>query len=119
MAAFLLVTGIRRLLLRFGLPPSVAAALAMFVLAPRFLQQGLLAIRSDVLAAGLVVWGLDFALSASEHERPATRTLAAASTCFTLAVATKVTSLYRAGRRDPGPAVGSTPQARRSASGGW
>ena len=93
-AAILLVAGIRRILVRFGLPPAPAVAVAIFVLAPRFVQQGLLAIRSDILAAGLVVWGLGFALSAGDEERPAARTLAAASTCFTLAVATKVTSLY-------------------------
>jgi hypothetical protein len=93
-AAVLLVAGIRRLLLRFGLPPAVAAAVAIFVLAPRFLQQGLLAIRSDILAAGLAVWGLDYAWSAFDEERPPTKTLVAASLCFTLAVATKVTSVY-------------------------
>jgi hypothetical protein len=93
-AAVLLVTGIRRVLSKLGLPPDIAAALAIFVLAPRFLQQGLLAIRSDLLAAGLVVWGLDISLSASDKERPAAKTLAAAAVCFTLAVATKVTSLY-------------------------
>jgi len=93
-AAGLLVAGIRRVLSRFGLPPAIAAALALFVLAPRFLQQGLLAIRSDILAAGLVVWGLGFSLSAADQERPKAKTLAAAAACFTLAVAAKVTSLY-------------------------
>jgi hypothetical protein len=93
-AAGLLVAGIRRVLSRFGLPPAVAAALALFVLAPRFLQQGLLAIRSDLLAAGLVTWGLDFSLAAADQERTDARTLAAAAACFTLAAATKVTSLY-------------------------
>jgi hypothetical protein len=93
-AAGLLVAGIRRVLSSFGLPPAIAAALAVFVLAPRFLQQGLLAIRSDLLAAGLVVWGLDLSLSAADQERPKAKTLAAAAACFTLAVATKVTSLY-------------------------
>ena len=47
-----------------------------------------------MLAAGLVIWGLDFVWSAFDEERPATKALAAASMCFTLAVATKVTSLY-------------------------
>jgi hypothetical protein len=93
-AAALLVAGIRRLLLRFGLPPEVAAAGAVFVFAPRFAQQGLLALRSDILAAALVVWGLDFSLASSDQERPGTRTFAAAAACFTLAFATKVTSLY-------------------------
>ena len=93
-SAALLATGIRRVLLRFGLPPAVAAAGAIFVFAPRFVQQGLLAIRSDVLAAGLVVWGVDFSLSAADQERPDSRALALAAACFTLAVATKVTSLY-------------------------
>jgi hypothetical protein len=93
-AAALLVAGIRRLVSRFGLPPAIAVAVAIFVLAPRFVQQGMLAIRSDILAAALVVWGVDRSLSAFEQERPAAKTLAAAAAFFTLAVATKVTSLY-------------------------
>jgi hypothetical protein len=93
-AATLLVAGLRRLLLRVGLPPAVATAGAIFVFAPRFAQQGLLAIRSDILAAALVVWGLDFSLATSVQKRPSMRTLAVAAACFTLAFATKVTSLY-------------------------
>ena len=93
-AAALLVAGVSRLLLRVGLPPAVAAAGAVFVFAPKFAQQGLLAIRSDILAAALVIWGLDCSLSAADRERPGMGTLAAAAACFTLAFATKVTSLY-------------------------
>ena len=93
-AAVLLVAGLRRVVLRFGLPPALAAACAAFVFAPRFAQQGLLAIRSDMLAAALVVWGLDASLAAADQEEPGTRTPAFAAACFTLAAATKVTSLY-------------------------
>ena len=93
-AAALLVAGIRLLLSRFRLPASMASAVAIFVLAPRFVQQGLLAIRSDILAAALVVWGLACLLPSFDEERPNAKTLAAAAAFFTLAVATKVTSLY-------------------------
>ena len=93
-AAGLLVAAIQRLLSRFGLPPALAVAVAVFALAPRFVQQGLLAIRSDMLSAALVLWGLEFTLSASDAERPRLRAPVAAAGCFTLAVATKVTSLY-------------------------
>jgi heme exporter protein D len=94
LAAALFVAGIRRVLLRFGLPPAVAAAGAVFVFAPSFAQQGSLAIRSDILAAALTIWGLDSSLTAADQEEPGTRSLAAAAVCFTLAFATKVTSLY-------------------------
>ena len=93
-AGALLVAGIRRLLSRFGLPPALAVAGAIFVLAPRFVQQGLFAIRSDILAAALAIWGLTWILPAFDEDRPRTGTLAAAAAFFVLAVATKVTSLY-------------------------
>jgi len=93
-AGALLVAGIRRLLSRFGLPPALAVAGAIFVLAPRFVQQGLLAIRSDILAAALAIWGLSWTLPAFDEDRPRRGTLAAAAAFFVLAVATKVTSLY-------------------------
>jgi hypothetical protein len=93
-AAGLLVLAVRRLLSRFGLPQAIAVACAVFVFAPRFMQQGLLAIRSDILAAALAAWGLAWVVPAFDERPPRTRALAAAAACFVLAVATKVTSLY-------------------------
>ena len=93
-SAVLLVLGIRRFLLRIGLPGSYALACAVFVLAPRFSQQALFAIKSDFLAAGLVMWGLSTMLPAFDEERPSTRSLAAPAVFFVLAASTKVTSLY-------------------------
>ncbi len=90
----LLVLGVRRLLVRSGLPALLALASALFVVAPRFSQQALFEIRSDFLAAGLAVWGLAFILPVFDEERPRTRAIAAAALCFVLAAATKVTSLW-------------------------
>jgi hypothetical protein len=93
-SAALLVLGVRHFLVRIGLPGSLAAAFALFVVAPRFSQQALFEIRSDFLAAGLAVWGLAFTLPAFEEERSRTRPFAIAALFFVLAAATKVTSLY-------------------------
>jgi hypothetical protein len=88
------VLGVRRFLVRIGLPGSLAAASALFVVAPQFSQQALFAIRSDFLAAGLAVWGLVFTLPAFDEDRPRTGPIAVAALFFVLAAATKVTSLY-------------------------
>jgi len=93
----LLALGLRRFLLRLGLPEHLAAGLGALSLAPQFVQQTLLAIRSDVLAAALVVWGLAWTLPAFEHERPQRGALRAAALCFVLAAATKATTLYAPG----------------------
>jgi hypothetical protein len=90
----LLVVGLRRFFARLGLPPALAWAVALFVFAPRFAQQALLAIRSDILSAALVVWGLGYTLAAFDEERPRNGPLVAASALFVLASITKVTSLY-------------------------
>lgn len=90
----LLVIGLRRVLARLGLAPALAWALALFVFAPGFTQQALLAIRSDILSSALVVWGIVWLLPAFDDERPVGSSLAGAGACFALAVATKVTSLY-------------------------
>jgi hypothetical protein len=90
----LLVVGLRRMLARIGLPSALAWSLALFVFAPGFTQQALLAIKSDILAGALVVWGLFWAWPAFDEEHPAPSYLLAAGACFALAAATKVTSLY-------------------------
>jgi hypothetical protein len=93
-SAVLLVLGIRRLLSQVGLPRALAVACAVFVFAPRFTQQALFAVRSDILAAALVIWGLACTLPAFDEDPPRRRPLAMASVFFVLAAATKITSLY-------------------------
>jgi hypothetical protein len=93
-AGALLLLGVRQFLTRIGLIGPMAVALSLFVLAPRFAQQTLLAIRSDILAAALVVWGLAWLLPAFDEERPRARQLAVAALCFVLAAAAKITTLY-------------------------
>jgi len=92
--AAVLVTGLRRLLSGFGSTPALAWAGALLVLAPQFSQQALFAIRSDLLAAGLVVWGLVCARPLFDEGPSRTAPLIASSACFVLAAATKITSLY-------------------------
>jgi hypothetical protein len=93
-AGVLLVLGIRRFLARLGLPGAMALTLGLFIFAPRFAQQALLAIRSDILAAAFAVWGLALTLPALDEEQPRGRPIPAAALLFVLAAATKVTSLY-------------------------
>jgi hypothetical protein len=84
--------------------------------APYFIQQSLFELRSDVLAAGLNLWGLAAMLPA--WTRPADRLrVVVAGAFFTLAFATKITSLavpfaiaaalLLSGKRAPGLQLGS------------
>lgn len=93
-AAVLLAWGAVRLASRLGIPRGAAVVLAAFALAPQFVQQTLFSIRSDILAAALNVWGLAFTLPAFEDDRRSLRPLMLAAVFFTLAFATKATSLF-------------------------
>jgi hypothetical protein len=77
---------------RLGVPASHGMLLAVCGTVPYFIQESLFELRCDVLAAGLNIWGVALVLDAWTRPREPTR-LAAAGLCFTLAFATKVTSL--------------------------
>jgi hypothetical protein len=94
-AALILAGGMYSLVRRLDGARWMAALFAAAALAPYFVQQTLVEIRADVLAAAFNVWGLAFVLPAwrvdstgDEHTRPGW-----AAVAFTLAFATKVTSL--------------------------
>lgn len=92
-SAVVLVTGMFRLVRALGGGRLLAGVFAAGAIAPYFVQQTLFEVRADVLAAALNVWGLAFLLPewGANPDRRAQPTLSAL--CFTLALATKVTSL--------------------------
>lgn len=94
-AALILATGLFRVARALKLSPDVSVLLGVGGLAPYFVQQTLFEVRADVLAAGLNLWGLSYMVQLWNQEegggtgaRPGLAALA-----FTLAFATKVTSL--------------------------
>jgi hypothetical protein len=95
LSAVVLASGMYQVVRRLDGDRRVALLFGAAAIAPYFVQQTLIEIRADVLAAALNVWGLAFVLPAwridSTDEEPARATWAAVA--FTLAIATKVTSL--------------------------
>lgn len=92
-AAWVLVSGMFRLVRGLGGGARLAGVLAAAAIAPYFVQQTLFEVRADVLAAALNVWGLALLLPAWSAD-PARRPRPALSAlCFALALAAKVTSL--------------------------
>jgi hypothetical protein len=92
-SAVLLAIGLIFLLSRVvRVAPAMVALLTTFALAPYFLQQTVFAIRCDILAVALNVCGL--AAVFRPHRERVTAWLAVAALFFTLALATKVTSVY-------------------------
>ena len=94
-SAVVLMAGMYRLVRRLDGAKWMAVLFAAASVAPYFVQQTLVEIRADVLAAALNLWGLAFVLPAwrvdstsDEYTRPWRAALA-----FTLALAVKVTSL--------------------------
>lgn len=94
-SAVLLFAGVTLLVRRLGLPGRAALFLAVFAIVPNYLQQTVFALRCDILAAALVIWGLTFTLP-----RPGTApagsgtSVPLAAVFFTLALATKPTAVY-------------------------
>ena len=94
-SAIVLLTGMYRLLRRLDGPKWMAALFAAASIAPYFVQQTLVEVRADVLAAALNIWGLAYILPAwridstgAEYTGPWRAVIA-----FTMAMAVKVTSL--------------------------
>ena len=88
----LLLVGVYCLCRRLGAGAWLAMGAAATVLAGTSVQDALLTIREDATAAALNVWGL--ALCAEEN--PSARRLASAAALFTLAFATKETTIFGA-----------------------
>ncbi len=92
-AGAVLATGLARIARVLGAPRHVIWLAAAAALAPYFVQQTLFEVRADVLAAGLNLWGLS-AVVPLFRGQPADRTRVwPAAGWFTLALATKITSL--------------------------
>jgi hypothetical protein len=91
----LLAGGAFVFLRRLGTPRPLAVAGAILALAPYFVQQTLLAIRADALAAALALWG-SAAVAARLGPGEARRWMLWATVAFTLAVAAKPTAGYAA-----------------------
>jgi hypothetical protein len=91
----LLFAAVTLLVRRLGLPGRAALFLAVFAIAPNYLEQTVFAIRCDILAAALVIWGLIFTLprAGTAPTGPGT-SMPLAAFFFTLALATKPTAVY-------------------------
>lgn len=88
LAILLLVAGVYALLRTMNVPRAMAASCSAFVLVARPAQEALLAIKADGLAAALNVWGAVAALSLA-----GSLGVAVAALLFTLAFATKATTV--------------------------
>jgi len=92
------IAGIYQLMRRLKVPASFAIALTSFFLAAFSVRSGILSIKADLLAAALDVWGLIATLPLADPiQKPEARRWPAtllAGTCFALAAASKITSLF-------------------------
>ncbi len=90
------LAGIYVLMRKLQTPRSLAIPLTTFFLAAFCVRSGILSIKADLLAAGLDVWGLivAFPLGDSNPQKSNWPRAILAASCFALAVATKITSLY-------------------------
>ncbi len=77
---------------RCGMPPAIAALLATVSFSQYFVVQTLFELRSDVLAAGLNLWGVALVIPAWTRKGTQVN-IGGAALLFALAAATKVTSL--------------------------
>jgi hypothetical protein len=89
----LLFSGTYALLRRYGTSPWLAACAPILLLCSASAQDGLVRMRSDILPAALVVWGL----AACAGPLPSSRWILVAAFLFTLAFSAKVTSVYGLG----------------------
>lgn len=88
-SVFLLVAGVSFTLGRIGASPVVAGSCALLVLSSQTVQEALLSIRGDALAAALSIWGVGLCVRPVVSRRESL----GAVIFFTLAFATKVTAV--------------------------
>ena len=92
-AGSLLAAGLARIARALNAPRSVMWIAAAAAVASYFVQQTLFEVRADVLAAALNLWGLSAAVPLFRAQPAARPRVWPAVVWFTLALATKVTSL--------------------------
>ncbi len=92
-AGGLLATGLARVARALDAPRQVMWIAAAAALAPYFVQQTLFEVRADVLAAALNLWGLSAVIPLFRAQPAVRRRVWPAVAWFTLALATKITSL--------------------------
>jgi hypothetical protein len=92
-AGGLLATGLARVARALDAPRHVMWIAAACALAPYFVQQTLFEVRADVLAAALNLWGLSAVIPLFRAQTAARPRVWPAVAWFTLALATKITSL--------------------------
>lgn len=92
-SAVVLAAGLYRMARTCGTPRPLALVVVAAGMAPYVVQQALFEIRADVLATGLNLLGLASVLPAWTGEGRGRPNVAAAGLWFSLALATKVTSL--------------------------
>ena len=92
-AGGLLATGLARIARALDAPRHVMWLAAAAALAPYFVQQTLFEVRADVLAAALNLWGLSAVIPLFRAKPEARSRVWPSVAWFTLALATKVTSL--------------------------
>jgi hypothetical protein len=92
-AGGLLATGLARVARALDAPRHVMWMAAAVALAPYFVQQTLFEVRADVLAAALNLWGLSAVIPLFRAPTAARPRIWPAVAWFTLALATKITSL--------------------------
>jgi hypothetical protein len=92
-AGAVLATGLARIARALDAPRHVIWLAAAAAIAPYFVQQTLFEVRADVLAAGLNLWGLSAVVPLFCAQRAARTRAWPAVVWFTLALATKITSL--------------------------
>jgi hypothetical protein len=92
-AGAVLATGLARIARALDAPRHVIWLAAAAATAPYFVQQTLFEVRADVLAAGLNLWGLAAVVPLFRAQSAARTRAWPAVAWFTLALATKITSL--------------------------
>lgn len=90
------VSGLFLLMRQLRTPPAVAAPLAVFALAAACIRLNILGIRGDILPLGLTLWGFIFIVRFDHLSKTPGRHwgLLIAAALFSLAAATKITSVY-------------------------
>jgi hypothetical protein len=94
LGAAVLGAGVYRLLAALGVRRGTAATGALLSLAPHFVQETVLAIRSDVLALGLVTWSFAFVARTLVRRDSSWWLAVATAVLLTLAFATKPAAAY-------------------------
>jgi hypothetical protein len=94
-SAAALIAGVAAFLRRLGTPGWFALAVGALILAPRPVQETIVAAEGDLLPTAFTFWGLAFCASLRAEDR--FRCVVPASLFFALAVASKASAVFGAG----------------------